>query len=315
MSNFRESLYEGTHKKSEWEEDLNYLFEEIKKLYKVEIKDKNDNTIIDDKTKKPILIDSKRRSGKPKYTHPYNVAAFLYNKEYSRKYVITALFHDVLEDTKYTEDDIRRILQNYLNRFPNVVNGNKDEFFETIINAVKCVTKQGKLSRPKAPKLKLKNKIVVEKGIEINEITFHEFFEKRQKAINIGGTLKRVSLEDLDISDLKDESKAELLNYIRKLRGYKAKMPNYINGIKESEIARIVKVADRISNLTDFSPTDDSIWLDKYIIETEEYFLDLANGTDLEQDFINAIRTATLTKNVKEYHENGDKRELRKFLE
>ncbi len=310
MSNFRESLYEGTHKKSEWEEDLNYLFEEIKKLYKVEIKDKNDNTIIDDKTKKPILIDSKRRSGKPKYTHPYNVAAFLYNKEYSRKYVITALFHDVLEDTKYTEDDIRRILQNYLNRFPNVVNGNKDEFFETIINAVKCVTKQGKLSRPKAPKLKLKNKIVVEKGIEINEITFHEFFEKRQKAINIGGTLKRVSLEDLDISDLKDESKAELLNYIRKLRGYKAKMPNYINGIKESEIARIVKVADRISNLTDFSPTDDSIWLDKYIIETEEYFLDLANGTDLEQDFINAIRTATLTKNVKEYHENGDKREL-----
>ena len=310
MSNFRESLYEGTHKKFEWEEDLNYLFEEIKKLYKVEIKDKNDNTIIDDKTKKPILIDSKRRSGKPKYTHPYNVAAFLYNKEYSRKYVITALFHDVLEDTKYTEDDIRRILQNYLNRFPNVVNGNKDEFFETIINAVKCVTKQGKLSRPKAPKLKLKNKIVVEKGIEINEITFHEFFEKRQKAINIGGTLKRVSLEDLDISDLKDESEAELLNYIRKLRGYKAKMPNYINGIKESEIARIVKVADRISNLTDFSPTDDSIWLDKYIIETEEYFLDLANGTDLEQDFINAIRTATLTKNVKEYHENGDKREL-----
>ena len=35
MSNFRESLYEGTHKKIEWEEDLNYLLEEIKKLYKV----------------------------------------------------------------------------------------------------------------------------------------------------------------------------------------------------------------------------------------------------------------------------------------
>ena len=89
-------------------------------------------------------------------------------------------------------------------------------------------------------------------------------------------------------------------------------MPDYINGIKESEndIAKIVKVADRISNLTDFSPTDNSNWLEKYIRETEDYFLDLASGTDLEQDFIKAINIATHTQSVKEKHEHGDKGEL-----
>lgn len=294
------------------DEDLKYLVEVVKFLYKKEAKDANNNVIIDSKNGKPKLVDSLRRSGKPKYTHPYNVAAYLYNKGYSREYIITALFHDVLEDTKYTEEDIRKILQKYVKMYPNAINTDKQEFIDRVINAVNCVTKQGKISRPKAPKLKLKNKIIVEKGIEISEITFHEFFEKRQKAINIGGTLKRISLDSLNISDLTDESQIELINYTRELRGYKAKMPDYINGIKESEndIARIVKVADRISNLTDFSPTDSSIWLEKYIRETEDYFLDLASGTDLEQDFIKAINIATLTQSVKEKNEHGDKGEL-----
>ena len=294
------------------DEDLKYLVEVVKFLYKKEAKDEKNNVIVDTKTRKPKLVDSLRRSGRPKYTHPYNVAAYLYNKGYSREYIITALFHDVLEDTKYTEEHIRKILKKYVKMYPNAVEGNKDEFLENIIKAVNCVTKKGKISRPKAPKLKLKNKIIVKKGIEISEITFHEFFEKRQKAINIEGTLKRISLDSLNISDLTDKSQKELTNYTRELRGYKAKMPDYINGIKESEndIAKIVKVADRISNLTDFSPTDNSNWLEKYIRETEDYFLDLASGTDLEQDFIKAINIATHTQSVKEKHEHGDKGEL-----
>ena len=311
MSNFRESLYEGTHKKIEWEEDLNYLFEEIKKLYKVEAKDENDNIIIDKETKKPILVDSKRRSGKPKYTHPYNVAAYLYNKGYSREYVITALFHDVLEDTKYTEDDIKKILQNYLNRFSNVVEGNKEEFLEKVINAVNCVTKKGKISRPKAPILKLKNKIRIG-NVEIEEVTVHELLEKKQITRNFDVILVRQSLKDLNISDLTEESQEKLVIYTRELRGYNAKMPEYIKGIKESEndIARIVKVADRISNLTDFSPTDDSNWLEKYTRETVDFFLDLASGTDLEQDFMDAIRIAREKKREKEEQEKKERENI-----
>ena len=320
MSDFRKSLHNGTHKKIEGEEDLNYLFEEIKNLYKVEAKDEYGNVIIDEETKKPKLVDSLRRSGKPKYTHPYNVAQYLYNKGYSREYVITALFHDVLEDTKYTENDIRRILGSYWDNYHDAIkeedkdidkdkNQDKEEFITKIINAVNCVTKKGKISRPKAPILKLKNKIKIG-NVEIEEVTVHELLEKKQITRNFDGILVRQSLKDLNKSDLTEESQKELEIYIRELLDYNAKMPEYIKGIKESEndIARIVKVADRISNLTDFSPTDDSNWLEKYTRETVDFFLDLASGTDLEQDFMDAIRIAREKKLEKEEQENIDRK-------
>lgn len=291
------------------EEDLKYLAEVVKFLYKKEAKDENNNVIIDTKTGKPKLVDSLRRSGNPKYTHPHNVALYLYNKGYSREYIITALFHDVLEDTKYTEKNIRKILEKYLELYPNVVEENKDEFLETIINAVNCVTKKGKISRPKAPDLELKKPIYIN-NIRIDKISYHEFVEKKQITRNFDGTLVRKSVKDLNISDLTEESQKELENYERELDVYEVKMLSYINEIKKSKIARIVKVADRISNLTDFSPTDNSNWLEKYIRETNEHFLNLAIGTDFGQDFIDAIKVATLTQNVKKENEHGDKGEL-----
>ena len=291
------------------EEDLKYLVEVVKFLYKKEAKDENNNVIIDTNTGKPKLVDSLRRSGSPKYTHPNNVALYLYNKGYSREYIITALFHDVLEDTKYTEKNIRKILEKYLELYPNVVEGNKDEFLETIINAVNCVTKKGKISRPKAPDLELKKPIYIN-NIRIDKISYHEFAEKKQITRNFDGTLVRKSVKDLNISDLTEESQKELENYERELDVYEVKMLSYINEIKKSKIARIVKVADRISNLTDFSPTDNSNWLEKYIRETNEHFLNLAIGTDFGQDFIDAIKVATLTQNVKKENEHGDKGEL-----
>lgn len=316
------------------DEDLKYLVEVIKFLYKKEAKDDNNNVIIDKKTGKPKLVDSLRRSGKPKYTHPYNVAAYLYNKGYSREYIITALFHDVLEDTKYTKKDIRNILEKYVDMYPNAINTDKQEFIDKVINAVDCVTKKGKISRPKAPKLKLKNKIKLG-NIEIEDVTVHELLEKKNISRNIGGELKRKSFDFLNEKSLNDileyENQKELNNYLEELKSiltddslkeleqyivdlknYKDKMPDYINGIKESEndIARIVKVADRISNLTDFSPTDSSIWLEKYIRETVESFLDLAIGTDLDPDFRDAIKVAIHTQKVKEKNEHGDKGEL-----
>lgn len=316
------------------DEDLKYLVEVIKFLYKKEALDDNNNVIVDAKTGKPKLVDSLRRSGSPKYTHPYNVAAYLYNKGYSREYTITALFHDVLEDTKYTKEDIRKILKKYVKMYPNAVEENKEEFLENIIKAVNYVTKKGKISRPKAPKLKLKKKIKLG-NIEIEDVTVHELLEKKNISRNIGGELKRKSFDFLNekslndilkyenqkelnkyLEELKsiltDDSLKELEQYIVDLKNYKDKMPNYINEINNSEndIARIVKVADRISNLTDFSQTDDSNWLEKYTRETVESFLDLAIGTDLDQDFRDAINVAIHTQKVKEKNEHGDKGEL-----
>ena len=212
--------------------------------------------------------------------------------------------------------------------YPNAINTDKQEFIDKVINAVNCVTKKGKISRPNAPKLKLKEKIKFG-NIEIEDVTVHELLEKKNVSRIIGDELKRKSLDFLNIKSLNeiltyknqeelnqyleglepvltDESLKKLKQYLEDLKDYKAKMPDYINGIRKSEIARIVKVADRISNLTDFSPTDNSNWLEKYIRETEEYFLDLASGTDLEQDFMDAIRIATQTKEVKKFHEDAN---------
>ena len=200
----------------------------------------------------------------------------------------------------------------------------------------------------------MKNKIKVG-NVEIEEVTVHELLEKMNISMNIGGFLKRIPLDYLNKKSLKeilkynsqeelnqyledfneiltDESQKELKQYIEDLKDYYEKMPEYIKGIKESEndIAKIVKIADRISNLADFSPTDNSNWLEKYISETVDFFLDLASEIKLKsskkleeeksekekleenrlkrlkRDFMNAIRTATLTKEVKKFHEDAN---------
>ena len=51
----------------------------------------------------------KRIGGKPYITHPKAVAKIISDKGYSSEYIITALFHDLLEDTDATEQEIMRL--------------------------------------------------------------------------------------------------------------------------------------------------------------------------------------------------------------
>ena len=50
-----------------------------------------------------------RKGGKPYITHPAAVAEILRQNGYNEDYQITALFHDLLEDTDATEDEIRSL--------------------------------------------------------------------------------------------------------------------------------------------------------------------------------------------------------------
>ncbi len=50
-----------------------------------------------------------RRGGEPYITHPEAVAEILREKGFNELYQITALFHDLLEDTDATEKEIRAI--------------------------------------------------------------------------------------------------------------------------------------------------------------------------------------------------------------
>ncbi len=129
-----------------------------------------------------------RKHGTEYYTHPLSVANILKDKGFDENYQITGLFHDLLEDTDTTYDELVSI-------------SNKN-----IADAVVLVTKE---------------------------------------------------------------------------KGYN--MDDYINRIKNNHMAYMVKLADRFHNLSEAHLADKK-FQDKYIKETEEYYIDLAKGTVFEKD-------------------------------
>ncbi|MGA3675664.1 HD domain-containing protein [Lysinibacillus agricola] len=135
-----------------------------------------------------------RIGGEPYHTHPLSVGEILCNKGYaSDMYFLTGLFHDLLEDTDATEDEILQF-------------GG-----EQVLEAVKLLTKS--------------------EGYIMNE---------------------------------------------------------YIENIKNNEIAKVVKLADRLHNLQ-CAKVANNKFKDRYIKETEEYYIDLAKGTCFESDITNAL--------------------------
>lgn len=147
----------------------------------------------------------KRMQGTPYFEHPYAVARILKQKGFSEEYQIAGLFHDLIEDTTTTYEDI----------------------------------------------LDLTN-------------------------TNIARAVKLVSKED----------------------GYV--MKEYMERIKLDDMARMIKLADRLHNLTD-AKVANSKFQRKYIKETEEWYLDLAKGTVFEDD-IN-IALGNLRKVLEQSHE------------
>lgn len=129
-----------------------------------------------------------RDQGTPYYTHPLEVSNILKSKGFSKKHQIVGLFHDLLEDTNTTFEEIEKLTDN-----------------ETAI-AVKLLTKEN--------------------------------------------------------------------GYI---------MKEYIKRISENEIAKNVKLADRLHNLRD-SLYNTKEFRKKYIKETEEWYTNLAKDTIFEKE-------------------------------
>ena len=134
-----------------------------------------------------------RKQGTPYYLHPIEVANILKNKGFSKKYQLVGLFHDLLEDTDTTYEDIVNLT--------NV----------EIADAVKLLTKEP---------------------------------------------------------------------------GYN--MSDYINRISNNDLAKMVKLADRLHNLseTHLASLD---FKKRYIKESEAWFIDLAKGTIFEDDLKNIL--------------------------
>lgn len=135
----------------------------------------------------------KRMGGKAYATHPIEVADILEKKGFNWTYIQTALFHDLLEDTDATPEEIREL-------------GNEEVF-----HAVKLLTKTA---------------------------------------------------------------------------GYK--MERYIADISEDEVAKAVKLADRLHNLLSATVAKDS-FKKRYIEETERYYVELSKGTMFEAEILQAL--------------------------
>ncbi len=138
--------------------------------------------------------NQKRKQGTPYYLHPVEVSKILEKKGFSKDYQIAGLFHDLLEDTDTTFEEILQI-------------SNME-----IAEAVRLVTKEN--------------------------------------------------------------------GYI---------MEEYMKRISENKMARMVKLADRIHNLSEAIYTSRD-FQERYIKETEKWFIDLAKNTVFENDLIKQLK-------------------------
>ena len=110
-------------------------------------------------------------------------------------------------------------------------------------------------------------------------------------------------IEDTDatceeIIALSNEEVLEAVRLVSKTDGYV--MSEYIGGIKQNDIARMVKLADRIHNLSE-SPNANRKFQAKYIKETKEWYIDLAKGTIFEEDLNRELNNLIKVYEMEEY--------------
>lgn len=84
-------------------DDFNILLDELKKYNKEEI----DNVVKAYNFAKKAHISQKRESGEPYIIHPVNVCINLAKFHADGATLVAGMLHDVVEDTKYTIDDIK----------------------------------------------------------------------------------------------------------------------------------------------------------------------------------------------------------------
>ncbi len=140
------------------------------------------------------LGEQLRKQGTPYYTHPLEVVYILWVKGLDEEYQIAGLFHDLLEDTNTTYQEI-------------------------------------------------------------------------------------LNMTDVNV--------AEAVRLVNKEKGYDVEQ--YYDRIERNIIARMVKLADRIHNLSEILSTDRA-FIDKYLAETKKYFYKLAKDTIFERDLCDIIQ-------------------------
>ena len=100
------------------------------------------------------------------------------------------------------------------------------------------------------------------------------------------------TLEDTDatkeeILKISNLDVLETVILLTKEKGYK--MEDYYNRIMNNDMAKMVKLADRLHNLKESTMTN-IFFKKKYIKETEKWYLKMAEETSFEEDINNALQ-------------------------
>ena len=130
--------------------------------------------------------------------------------------------------------------------------------------------------------------------VEVSNILKEKGFPEKYQIV----ALLHDILEDTDttyeeIEEITNHEIAEAVRLVTKEKGYK--MYEYMGRIKQNDLARMVKIADRIHNLSEAHLASKLFQL-KYIKETEEWFIDLAKGTVFEKE-LNEVLQELIGKN------------------
>lgn len=89
-----------------------------------------------------------------------------------------------------------------------------------------------------------------------------------------------------EILEISNSNVAKIVKLLTKEKGYI--MDEYIGAIKQNEMAKMIKLADRIHNLSETHLASQK-FQDKYIKETEKWYVDLAKDTVFEQQLIQVL--------------------------
>ena len=112
------------------------------------------------------------------------------------------------------------------------------------------------------------------------------FNDDYQAAGLLHDTLEDTNATKEEILKLSNKGVLDTVVLLTKEKGYK--MQDYYNRIINSDMAKMVKLADRYHNLSESTMTN-IFFKKKYIKETEEWYLKMAEGTCFEEDIKQAL--------------------------
>lgn len=100
-------------------------------------------------------------------------------------------------------------------------------------------------------------------------------------------TLEDTNATEEEILKLTNNEILKAVILLTKEKGYK--MQNYYDRIMNNEMAKMVKLADRLHNLRESTMTN-IIFKKKYIKDTKKWYLKMAEGTCFEQEINEALQ-------------------------